>query len=441
MNQNEPLVSVIMPCYNHEKYVADSLESIFNQTYPHLEVIIANNGSTDHTGEIIRQYQDKIDKLIEMDANDIAACEELLYSSCTGDYIAMAHSDDWWEPQKIEKQLQALSQHKDCGACFTWAFYTTEDLNTLIDDPSFLVRNKSRNEWQRTLLVYGNCLSHPSLLIEKDRMLELRAYMNVLPRLGDWHTWLELLRTTNIYILEEGLVKMRRHEKNISAINATNCWADRIEQSYMMERVCTVYTDTEFADIFRADFVNPNASTTQELYCEKLLLLLRIAAENPFMVSGAHKMFCEGLIRPDVREVLKNTYHYDRMNLWNFEYDNNLLHAVHTMYELQQRENWQMLTDLETQLFSLLDMAEKLRSRGQIKEAKKTILSMQETIQAIQTFLEQYAQLLTPNQMMNLRACQKQLQNPNLQPTETLFRHTQEYLMALKDLRKQMEET
>ena len=67
----QPLVSVIMPCYNHEKYVAQTIESVLNQTYKNIEFIVVDNGSTDGSFHVIQQYRDRIDKIYQLKENDL----------------------------------------------------------------------------------------------------------------------------------------------------------------------------------------------------------------------------------------------------------------------------------------------------------------------------------------------------------------------------------
>lgn len=91
----QPLVSVIMPCYNHEKYVAQTIESVLNQTYKNIEFIVVDNGSTDGSFHVIQQYRDRIDKIYQLKENDLVRAGEILNNSCSGDYIAFMTSDDW----------------------------------------------------------------------------------------------------------------------------------------------------------------------------------------------------------------------------------------------------------------------------------------------------------------------------------------------------------
>lgn len=434
MNQETPLVSVIMPCYNHEKYVADSLESIFSQTYANLEVIIADNGSTDSTGEIIQSYRDKIDRIIVMEENDIAKCEEILYASCTGKYIAMAHSDDWWEPCKIEKQVRALEERKDCGACFTWAVYTMENLNEFSSNNIFMQNNKSRQEWQRYLFLRGNCLCHPSILAERELMLESKNYMLTCPRLGDLHAWLQLLRKKNIHVLKETLVRMRRHGHNLSIENLDTHLNDMQEMAYLMEWMCMEYSDEEFASIFAPDFVKQDAHTHEELFCERFFLLLKAAQNNCFAVGAAYRMLCACFLHPKIRKVIENTYHYKRWDIAGFEQDNMIFRLIKQNIE-HKEEKKKMFGELgiiSDQAITLLDKTERLFAGGSMEQAERTLALIVDCAREIQAYIEKHA--------VNLRQCsdaiERQAAQTDRKARDGLCRDLLAYFQEIQNLLK-----
>lgn len=114
------LVSVIMPTYNAAHWVADSIESILNQTYQNIELIIADDCSTDNTRKILKHYEQK-DKRVEVIYAEKNMGAGTMRNKCIeqarGRYIAFCDSDDRWMPTKIEKQL-AFMQEKDCGMVY-----------------------------------------------------------------------------------------------------------------------------------------------------------------------------------------------------------------------------------------------------------------------------------------------------------------------------------
>jgi alpha-1,3-rhamnosyltransferase len=110
MNLN-PLVTVIIPCYNHEKYIKKCIDSVISQTYKNIEIIVIDNGSTDKSFEKISLFNDvKGFKFIRLQNNIppglAPSSVSIALKEATGDYISILYSDDWYLPDKIEKQVK-----------------------------------------------------------------------------------------------------------------------------------------------------------------------------------------------------------------------------------------------------------------------------------------------------------------------------------------------
>ena len=123
----EKLVSVCMNAYNASKTIAQSLESVLNQTYKNLQIIIVDDCSTDNTAEIVKSYDDDRIELYTLPKNfNISNANNEALHRAKGEYIAHIDSDDIWAEDKIEKQIKFLEENPQYGACFTHA--------TLIDE-------------------------------------------------------------------------------------------------------------------------------------------------------------------------------------------------------------------------------------------------------------------------------------------------------------------
>jgi len=112
---SKPLVTVIIPCYNHAKYISQCIESILKQTYTNIELIIVDNGSTDDSYNRIVKYA-KLDgvRIIRLDNNippgKINGPLSIALKVASGEYISLLYSDDWYKPDKIEKQILCFLQ-------------------------------------------------------------------------------------------------------------------------------------------------------------------------------------------------------------------------------------------------------------------------------------------------------------------------------------------
>ena len=108
---DNPLVSVVMPTYNSEKYIKEALESVFRQGVP-VEVIVIDDASTDATQEVLAVYQEQKDFiLIRNDRNlGVSQSRNLGVSYAKGEYVAFLDADDWWTDDKLSKQLIAMQK-------------------------------------------------------------------------------------------------------------------------------------------------------------------------------------------------------------------------------------------------------------------------------------------------------------------------------------------
>ena len=117
--KKEPLVSIIIPCYNYEKYVEKSIESALAQTYKNIEIIVVDNGSTDNSLSIINKFStNKKVRILTFENNNPPGKKNSFHfhdaiKESKGEYISTLYADDWYLPDKIEKQLDLFSRIPD----------------------------------------------------------------------------------------------------------------------------------------------------------------------------------------------------------------------------------------------------------------------------------------------------------------------------------------
>lgn len=122
-----PLVSIIMPCYNAERYIAQSIESVLAQTYQNWELIITDDASTDKSVEIISKYSkndDRINVMVPDEHKGIARTRNMSISRAKGRFVAFLDSDDMWYPEKLEKQIGHMLEN---DLAFTYSSYEVID--------------------------------------------------------------------------------------------------------------------------------------------------------------------------------------------------------------------------------------------------------------------------------------------------------------------------
>ena len=224
MTTSIPTVSILLTSYNHEKFIREAIDSVLGQTYSDFELIIWDDASTDSSWDIIQSYDDPRIKAFRNGVNERKVINKILLSGqVRGHYVAIHHSDDVWEPEKLEKQVAFLDENPHYGAVFTRAFSITESgmpfedtthlYYSVFDQP-----NRTRHEWLRFFFAQGNALCHPSMLIRKECYDTCGVYSYTLAQVPDFDLWIRLAMRYELYVLPEKLVRfrVRDHEANIS---------------------------------------------------------------------------------------------------------------------------------------------------------------------------------------------------------------------------------
>ena len=116
---HKPQTSIIIPLFNHEKYIASTIESALNQTHTDFELIIVNDGSTDASEEVVRTFTDKRIKYFYQDNKGAHAAINRGLDISTGDYISILNSDDRYHPERLERALSAFEDNSGLAAVFT----------------------------------------------------------------------------------------------------------------------------------------------------------------------------------------------------------------------------------------------------------------------------------------------------------------------------------
>lgn len=125
----QPLVSIIVPSYNHEKYITQCIESIINQTYKNFELIVIDDGSKDNSVEILKDLQLKYEFKLFLQENHGTAhtINRGIKEFSSGEYITFCASDDYWVEDKLEKQVNYLKKHQQIPMCYGKCIYIDEN--------------------------------------------------------------------------------------------------------------------------------------------------------------------------------------------------------------------------------------------------------------------------------------------------------------------------
>lgn len=171
-----PLVSVIIPAYNAERFLTRAMRSALAQTYPHLELIVVDDGSTDGTAGIIRAFRDGRVRHLSQPNRGQGAARNLGIRASTGRYVTFLDADDVYLPQKVERQVGFLTTHPECEIVFCDAlhFYSRRPYKLLVrksrPDPFDMLRELLRASFvnPNTMMIVGDTL-RGGFLFREDR--------------------------------------------------------------------------------------------------------------------------------------------------------------------------------------------------------------------------------------------------------------------------------
>lgn len=114
----KPLVSIVIPTFNVEKYIIETIESVLAQTYKHIELIVIDDGSTDNTSKLIESYGSKV-RFIRQENSGVCLARNRGITETTGELICLMDHDDYWFPEKISRQVEVMQQHIDIGVVYS----------------------------------------------------------------------------------------------------------------------------------------------------------------------------------------------------------------------------------------------------------------------------------------------------------------------------------
>lgn len=215
-----PKVSVILTSFNHEKYICEAIDSVLNQSFTDFELIIMDDCSPDNSWKLIKAYTDPRIRAFRTEENIGGALQvnRAIFELAAGEYIAIHHSDDVWESEKLQKQVDFLESEREVAAVFTWTSVIDDDSCDL-DKDWYFVKPKTRWEWLNDLFVMRNPFAHPSILIRKSIYEQLGGYRPYLGQITDVEMYIRVLLNHPATVLQEVLTKHRqlKNESNQSA--------------------------------------------------------------------------------------------------------------------------------------------------------------------------------------------------------------------------------
>ncbi len=211
---NLPLVSVVVPTYNQADFLTEAIASAQKQTYPHVEIVIVNDGSTDNTAEILKNLADKDPRIRYFNQTNqgFAVATNKAIEESKGEYVVHLDSDDIYEPEKIHKQLDVLLNDKTIDLVYTAIQVIDAQGNPLmqmrgrdIDPDTFLAQ-----------MLFRSIMPNPTTIMGKRICFLKVPYREKYKRSVDYDRVLRLAEKYRFKYLDLPLTRWRRHERNLT---------------------------------------------------------------------------------------------------------------------------------------------------------------------------------------------------------------------------------
>lgn len=224
INENSPLVSIVVPVYNGERYLRETLDSIVAQSYSNVEILLMDDCSTDQTASVVADYKSRINYFRQPRNKGQFANVNDGIAKARGKYIAVYHADDVYNSKIVEREVEFLENHPEAGAVFCFDIFINaegREYNRL-KVPQEL-QNKDCLDYQTILngiLTYKNrFLPTPGAMVRASVYRELGTFRgNEFQIAADLEMWLRIARRYEIGFLREYLFSYRHGHENSSQI-------------------------------------------------------------------------------------------------------------------------------------------------------------------------------------------------------------------------------
>ena len=210
-----PVVDAVVTTYNYGRFLAGAIDGVLAQTYPNLEVVVVDDGSTDDTRDIVAAYANRGVKYVYQDNLGPGPARNCGLRATTGPLVAFCDADDVWLPDKISTQLAHLQRHPEVGIVTAHAYACDESLR-----PTSVVHAaRGDAEYVFEALLVRNIVLNPTCVLARRSALEAVEGFSELPRWEDWDTWLRVAQRFPIGFVDRPVALVRRHDASLSPID------------------------------------------------------------------------------------------------------------------------------------------------------------------------------------------------------------------------------
>jgi glycosyltransferase involved in cell wall biosynthesis len=208
--QSSPLVSVIIPCYNHARFLREAIESVLNQTYRHFEVIVVDDGSTDDTRQVASGYDGV--RLISQDNRGLSAARNAGLRASGGSYKVFLDADDRLLPNALETGVEALGAHPECAFVFGRCLLVAADGSPIESGPQPLIES-----CHYVALLRDNYIWNPAQVMYRGEVFQsVGAFNTAMSAAADYDLYLRISRRFPVHAHYKLVAEYRKHGDNMS---------------------------------------------------------------------------------------------------------------------------------------------------------------------------------------------------------------------------------
>jgi hypothetical protein len=212
-----PLISVVLPVYNAEKYVREAVESVLSQTFSNFELIVINDGSTDGSGDILRELAAKDQRIVLVDRPNRGLVSTLNegIALARADLIARMDADDVALPERFAEQYRRMSESPTLGVIGSFISLVDAEGKT-IRQGVYPISERDVSEF----LEAGCPFAHPTVLMRREAVLAAGGYRKAFSHAEDYDLWLRIHELGyGLFNLPKPLLKYRIHDTNVSLVH------------------------------------------------------------------------------------------------------------------------------------------------------------------------------------------------------------------------------
>ncbi|NOZ28730.1 MAG: glycosyltransferase [Chloroflexi bacterium] len=207
-----PKVSVIIPTYNHARYLGEAIQSALDQTYQDLEIIVIDDGSTDSTPQVVSTFGDRV-RYVWQENRGLSAARNTGIRIAEGEIIALLDADDKWAPEYLATMVPALQSDESIGAAYCGWRYVDAHGKEL---PQIAIKTVPPDQLYATL-AYSNFLNVCGVIVRRACFDHVGLFDESLRACEDWDMWLRILPRYQMVGVPQALVRYRIHGRNMTA--------------------------------------------------------------------------------------------------------------------------------------------------------------------------------------------------------------------------------